>query len=424
MLRTSLKKRAALIGLSAVMALLAFTVTGCGKNPTAYTDPSSSITTTLTPTSLIDVATLKQWVDEGKLNNNAPTARDRIVIVDVTTAAGYAAAHIPGSVLWNNSTEVGAARLEALGALTSEVPTGSMMDSYLQRWGVDKNTTIVITMGAPSNGGSGTAGPRAYFTLRYWGFPRERIKLLNGGDSLWVAGGNTLTAVVPSVRRSTMSVRDNYTGSTACLSMRTAIGDMINVVDGMNLGAIDTSATGTVLLDVRGGSNPSYMMNSRVDDYNQYLVSGFPEAIKPVSDITARFASFGVTSSTKLTYVTCASGHRASTSFFILDGILHWPVSLYDGSSGQWTAYRTANGVAAAWRLDANSPGTSRARSWGTLSGTLVLDATANAIYTSITDPRANQIFQEDKIYLTTGQTTGGSNTGGGGGGGGTPSGC
>ena len=422
LMTSSMAKPARFLGLFGLMAGLALAVAGCSKNPTSYVDPTSSITTTKTPTALIDVATLKQWVDEGKLNNTSRTTRDRIVIVDVTTPAGYAAGHIPGAVFWNSSTEEVAARLEAVAALTSEIPTGPMMDTYLQRWGVDKNTTIVLTTGAPSNGGSAYNMPRSYWSMRYWGFARERVKVLNGGDSLWIAGGNTLTTAVPAITPSTMSVRDNYTGSIACLHLRASVGDVISTVDGMNLGTIDTSATGTVILDVRGGSNPSYMMNSRVDDYAQYLVSGFPEAFKPVSDITARYASFGVTSSTKMTYVTCASGHRASTAFFILDGLLKWPVALYDGSSGQWTAYRTANGVNAAWRMDANTPGTARARSWGTLSGTLVLDPTANAIYTSITDPRANQIFLEDKAYFTTGTIVGSG--GGGGGGGGTGSGC
>jgi 3-mercaptopyruvate sulfurtransferase SseA len=346
------------------------------------------------------------------------------VIVTVTTAAAYATGHIPGAVLWNSSTELTPGRLEGVAALTSEVPTGPSMDALIQRMGIDRNTTVVFTGSRGSNVLNMT---RAYFTFRYWGFARNRLKVLQGGDSLWVSAGNTLTSVTPSIRPSGMSVRDNYTGSLASFSMRTAIGDMINVVDGINLGTISaTSPTGVVILDVRGGVDPllgPYIANSKVDDYGQYLTTP-NAAFKPLADMTARLATFGVTANTSMTYVSCASGHRASSTFFLLDGMLGWPVTLYDGSSGQWLAYRTANGVGTAWRIDVNTPGTALPRTFGTVptNTTLTLDPLSNTIYTSITDPRANQIAVEDKLYMTTGQA--GGSGGGGDGGGGTPSGC
>jgi 3-mercaptopyruvate sulfurtransferase SseA len=386
------------------MAGLALTIAGCGKNPSSYTDPYASVTTTKTPNALIDAATLKGWMDEGKVNSTNLKSRDRVVIVTVTTPAAYATGHIPGSPLWNSNTDLTPGRLEGVAALTSEVPTGPAMDALIQRLGIDQNTTVVFTGSRGSNVLNMT---RAYFTFRYWGFPKNRLKVLQGGDSLWVSAGNTLTTATPSIRSSAMSVRDNYAGSLASFSMRTAIGDMINVVDGINLGTINaTSPTGIRILDTRGGVDPlvgPYIANSKVDDYGQYLTTP-NAAFKPLGDMTARLATFGVTASTSMTYVSCASGHRASSLFFVLDGMLGWPVTLYDGSSGQWLALP---------------------RTFGTVptTTTLTLDPLSNTIYTSITDPRANQIGVEDKLYMTTGQT-GGSSGGGNNGGDGTPSGC
>jgi len=345
--------------------------------------------------------------------------------VDVTTAASYAAGHIPGAVLWNSSTDLAVGRLEGVAALTSEPPTGPAMDALIQRMGIDAHTTVVFTTNRGANVLNMT---RAYFTFRYWGFARERLKVLQGADSLWVAGGNTLSTVTPTVRPSTMSVRDLYTGSTACFAFRTAIGDMINTVDLVNADTTRASSpTGITILDVRGGVDPAvgpYVMNARVDDYNQYLVTGLTSAFKPLSDMTTRLATFGVTGSKAMTIVYCASGHRASSTFFVLDGMLKWPVTLYDGSSGQWLAYRTGNNVGTNWRIDTNSPTTIRPRTFGTVptNTTLTLDPLSNTIYSSITDPRANQIMVEDKAYFTSGSTAGGG--GGGGGGGGSSSGC
>ena len=49
----------------------------------------------------------------------------------------------------------------------------------------------------------------AYWTFRYWGFPRERVKMLNGGDDAWEVAGRPLTeaALVPTA--STFSVTSN-----------------------------------------------------------------------------------------------------------------------------------------------------------------------------------------------------------------------
>jgi hypothetical protein len=42
---------------------------GGGGDKGSYPDPTDSITTTKTATALIEPATLKQWMDEGKVNN-------------------------------------------------------------------------------------------------------------------------------------------------------------------------------------------------------------------------------------------------------------------------------------------------------------------------------------------------------------------
>lgn len=417
-------RQAALIGLLGILTGLSLAITGCGNNPTSYVDPTESVTTTLTPTALIEPTTLKQWMDEGLVNNSAPNARDRVVVVTVGTTATYGTSHIPGSVLFNSSTELLVSRLEAVAPTTSEVPDGPAMDAMLQRMGIDRYTTVVFTVSTGQNYLNAT---RAYFTFRYWGFPKERLKVLQGGDNGWTTAGQTLVADVPVIRRSTFSVRDIYDGTGACVALRAPIGEMIDVVDRINAGSLSaTSPTGVSILDLRGGVDPAvgpYIANAKVDDWNQYYVSGQSSTFKPTADVVARLATFGVTETKSMTYVSCASGMRCSAVFFMLDGVLNWPVRLYDGSSGQWFGYRTANAVGTAWRVDTNSPGTALPRTFGTIaSGSLVLDPVANTLYTSITDRRANQIGVEDLIYLSSGST--GDGGGGGGGGGGGSSGC
>lgn len=437
-----LKRRTFQLGLAGLLTAAMLVVTGCGgSGDTAngnYPDPTASITTTKTANALIDAATLKQWMDEGKVNSTDPANCDRVVIVTVASAAQYATQHIPGAQLMNSATELTMTRLEGVGSITTMVLDGPSMDALVQRLGIDSNTTVVFVASRNQNT---LNAARAYFTFRYWGFPRERLKLLNGGENAWETAvtANTwgdafkLTTAAPTVAASSYSIRNLYVNggsSTANFAVRTSIGEMLSVVDGINAGTLPVNDSGVAILDVRGGNPAVFVQNAGVDDYAQYTLSGTgnTSTFKPVADLVARLAGFGVTSAKRMTYVYCASGLRAASPFFVLDGILGWNVSMYDGSWNQWSSYASSavnNKVATAWQTDANSAGTAISRTSGAIAaaGTaVVVDAVSNAMYTSVGDARANQILKDDKAYFT---SDGGSSApGDGGGGGGGPSGC
>lgn len=424
------KSRVLIAALFGTVMIAALTLWGCGTS--SYDDPNASITTTKTASALIDAATLKQWMDEGKLNSTDPAARDRVVVVTVATAAQYNTQHIPGSLLLDSGTELNMTRLEGVAPISTMVMDGPSIDALIKRLCINKNTTIVF---AASKGQNALNPARAYFTFRYWGFPKERLKVLNGGENSWetaaTAGGwaasYALNTTVPTVTPSTFSVRNLYAGSTTNFNLRTSIGEMISVVDRINATTLTTGPTGVVsILDERGGAPTTYIANAGVDDFAQYAESaaGSTSTYKATSDLITRLGTFNVTAAKTMNYVYCASGVRASSAFFVLDGILGWPVTLYDGSWNQWSAYRTQDAPAvspsAAWLITANSPKTALPRTTigaAALAGTLKVDTTANTLYTTITDYRANQILNEDKAYFTSGGTTSTTSTGGGGGG-------
>jgi len=195
---------------------------------------------------------------------------------------------------------------------------------------------------------------------------------------------------------------------------------MIKVVDDINKATLTTANVS--LVDLRGGSPTTYIANAIVDDFNRY--ADFPGGVTtktkvfPAStDLVTRLNAQGITQARSMNYVYCASGMRASTLFLVLDGVVGWPVSLYDGSWNQWSAYMTANNVSATWKVDVVTPTTALPRTTGTLSATpttgFALDPVSNALFSSVTDPRANQIKVEDTQYISTGTTSGGSTSGG-----------
>ena len=434
------KSRILKVALLGTVLVAMLSMWGCGSK--GYDAPaapqSAAALETASKNALATPGDIKAWIDSGLINNNVAKSvskavassvsskAQKLVILDVTDPANYLAGHIPGAQLMN-TTEINQTRLEGVAPMTTQTVDGTIIDPVIKRSGIDANTTIVFTT---NKGGTFLNVARAYYTFRYWGFPKERLKILDGGDDAWVAAGNTLTSEAPVITPSTYSVKNNKNN----FNLRYSIGEMIALVDNINLGTVSTDATGVAILDVRGGSTPGYIANAKIDDYAQYsnVIAGKTATYKDNDALTKRFATFGVTAQNKMTYLYCASGTRAASTFFILDGILGWPVTLYDGSWGQWSNYYlntrpdlivtnadgtttttkyTANNLSSAspWRVDINTPGTALPRTAGTLTtnGTAVmaLDPVASAMY-SITDPRANQMKIADLLYITPVVTT------------------
>ena len=67
------------------------------------------------------------------------------------------------------------------------------MDEIIRRTNIDSDAIIVIT------GSRMTSIGRAYFNFRYWGFPRQQLKVLNGTSATYAAAGFALQTEDPPV---------------------------------------------------------------------------------------------------------------------------------------------------------------------------------------------------------------------------------
>jgi len=382
--------------------------------------------TTTSVSALLPAETLKVWVDQGKVNGEG---YDRVVILNVTdNAALYAAEHIPGAQLLNWNTDVWQTRIEGLAPDVNMVPEGSLMDGVIQRSGIDQNTTIVFTSTNMLH------AARAYFTFRYWGFPKERLKMIDGLNGAWKALF-PMTTEVPVVTPSTYSVRKN---GTLRSDLRASLGEMMAVaadtdpdtviVDGRSAATAGSYAgipRSTAGVFSPGGDYTVFegrMKGAKALQYTNLYSSNYFRAF---DNIVLQLAAIGVDGS-KTTYVHCRTGVIASVLFFALDGILGWDTVLYDGSWSQWGQMSGTKGgglaSGSAWRTDVSalSDLVVYNQDNSALVETLPVDNLAVLMYTSPADPRANQIEKEDAAYMTGGggASGGGTTTGGGGGGG------
>ena len=405
-----------------------------------YDEPPAS----LSPDVLIEPSTLAAWIDAGYVNNSG---YNKVVIIEVNTVtsgvSGYNTSHIRGAVVLDR-TELLATRVEGLAPAVTMVCNGTKMDQIIKSFGIDQNTTIVFTTSdVTSGGGSILFASRGYFTFRYWGFPKEKLKMLNGYNKAFTAEYPTyMTGDIPAIAPSTYSVKNN---PGLRPDLRASLGEMIQAV-----GAPTTQIVDVRTLNAYNGAKKStsgLFITAAPKDYavfeghitgavnmplttsNVLVDSTNNNKFKTATDLNTLLtgAPYSLLSS-KRTYVYCTFGFIGSELFVVLDAILNWPVEFYDGSWSQWGLYddSVANGgklpSGSAWKTIGLS--TSTFYNDTVLAPETIADFTAAAGYdadfvatysSDTTSPATNQIENEDAAYITTGSGGGGNGGGGGG---------
>jgi 3-mercaptopyruvate sulfurtransferase SseA len=268
--------------------------------------------TTSTTTALISAETLKGWIDDGKVNG---TGYDRVVILDVNTPANYTAGHVPGAH-FVNSADIYQIRREGPANDVNMVLDGSRMNALVRKYGIDSRTTIVFTGGsATGSAGNYLPATRAYWMFRYWGFARERLKLLDGINTAWSATYGLSTTPAPAITPSTYSVTSNRVLRS---DLRASLSEMINAAEGKRpnalvvdfrsgeadnsyggqrgkTGGIFTSMTGTVSVSdfvVFEG----HIRGARAMNYTNFFDAADNFRLKPEADLVTMLAAVGINS--------------------------------------------------------------------------------------------------------------------------------
>ncbi|MHB9099480.1 MAG: selenite/tellurite reduction operon rhodanese-like protein ExtH [Syntrophales bacterium] len=367
-----IKKNIALrMTLFSVIAVSMLAIWGCGTSgyDAPNYDPPAPVLTQ-TSNGLINAATLKGWMDQGLVN---ATSGEKVAILDYTDQATYDIGHIPGAVRVD-TTEIMQTRLEGVAEMAQLVADGTHMDAIIKKAGIDANTTLVFTSG------SLVSSTRLYSTFRYWGFPKNRLKVLDGANPGWKAA-YTMSTITPTIQASTYSVTPHGVNRVQS-QLRASLGEMMSVVqnyDGTKHVIIDdlsnpasvlgqpvTAGNVTATPPVLPSSRPSNMYKGfpgstsgllpyAVSTTTEYVVfeghmkngvnlsqasmyasnKFFPADDGTANSLKSKFNAVGM-DATKTAYVYCRAGNAASVEFFALDGILNWNVVWYDGSWGQW----------------------------------------------------------------------------------------
>ena len=366
--------KSSVVLLGSALALSSLILTGCGSGGGGSDDYSEPETTQTAPINgaatdvLVDAATVASWIASGQVGAAASFDR-KVVIMDFggyTMDPALDPERIQGSCRVATSMLTGK-RFEGVGDATPLVATGEQMDDVVQRLGIDANTTIVITTAA---GNPGYYVTRAYWTMRYWGFPKESLKVLDGGNTIFAADyPELMTTDVPVPVASTFSVRDLANLND---DLRASVGEMLVIVKDL------PTSTTNMVYDARGDAyyNGDKATSGLIDG-EVVVVDGHPEGgnyfgqgglyvdsaykggkYKSAADILAMFEANPNFSADKKATVYCTSGYSATPLFFALEALLGVDVQLYDGSwsqFGKYSNFADAGGQlppGSAWAID------------------------------------------------------------------------
>lgn len=297
-----------------VMLTTAFGLSGCGSD--GYDNPDVELYQNDASTqTLVEAATVKGWVDNSCI---IPETKQRVVILDCMpnpdgifpssdTDSWFAGdkakilanlekqyggklspqyiafskmdeklfGHIPGAIP-NVSHEGYEVTNRDDGPILAEheVGTGALIDQLLQKHGITKNDVLVLSTSRYDY--PAFCQTRLWWTLRYWGFPKENIRVLNGGNKAYALAGYPLQkgVTLPAINPSNISVADF---PQRFLNERISIGELISLVDSGRTTLADTDPNKVIVLDTRQPPVGYYFKDDNTDSIpDVFQVGGYP----------------------------------------------------------------------------------------------------------------------------------------------------
>lgn len=206
--------------IAALLIAVPLFLQSCGTG--GYSNPQSQITGSSV---LVDPATLNNWTTNGYGTDSS--GFNKMVVLDVASATGTTSytgsGHVQNAFLLDTAADLTTTRSDGVSDTITMVATRTMMDNLIQKTGIDENTVVVITGDSLLNMGA------AYFNFRYWGFPKNRLKVLDRTNKAYQTAGFALVNnVPPAPTPSTYSVC-KLTQNT---SLRAPLSEVIALAEG------------------------------------------------------------------------------------------------------------------------------------------------------------------------------------------------
>lgn len=254
------------------------------------------------------------------LEQNLENPQVRVIEVSVVPGV-YERGHVPGAVnfVWHT---------DFVDTLTRDIVSQERFQELIRAAGINDDTTVVLY--GDNNNWFAAWGA---WIFHIYGF--EDVRLLDGGRVKWEADGRALST------NAATHPAGNATVGEANDTLRALQDEVLSIVEGNTAG---------VLVDIRGAAeyNGEIFAPEGVQELS-VRAGHIPGAVnvpwgqnvnadgtfKSIEELRALYAGLGVDGTTPIvTY--CRIGERAALTWFVLNQLLGYEVSLYDGSWTEW----------------------------------------------------------------------------------------
>jgi 3-mercaptopyruvate sulfurtransferase SseA len=321
---------------------------------------------------LITGDTLDSWV-ESWTTNRPVGVTGKLVVLQVVPSAAASLVHVASNAnvasYLVSSSELTQVRDNGLSKIEAEIPDGASADAFLKKYGIDAvNDYVVLTFEQLASTQSSIVQSvgRAWLLLRYWGYPKERLGLLNGSVN-WNATAHGLAtsaaAATPPPGDGESSVKDLLVDNTAFVIPLSSLLDIYHGSPGA------TPLANVSLIDARGGAEALGLLKATSTgktDCQSYTGTGtnsrcsppFEGRLKGASSVpwpqfldtsangfqffskAAVKAAFDTQSgyeAGQLTIQYCRTNMRSMVTGIVANVILGYPTRFYDTSFIEWS---------------------------------------------------------------------------------------
>lgn len=336
------------------------------------------------------------------------------------------------------------------------VPKGKKISDFFSIYGIDPAIDYIVFAGDTSSLANLSSATFAYYSLLYWGFPKERLAVLNGSIADLTAASSLFTTPSYTYANSNRvgNIKNLFRDHTV---LQLTIGDLIHAIKNGNTnleevdpipaegfyiidgrpnasytGTINSTASGSKYANCTTKTNSTFVSNTCVVTYEGRIKSsanlvpsdlydGTTFQFKSFSQLQTYLSNTGYPTNKQI-YIYGEDATKGSLIWFVLHQILGKPTRLYEGGWKQFGALGLRSPSSGSSPSAISQPASYWRTDIATLSESNTPNADANVPNYQLDVSRqfiknSNKLRTEDKSFLR------GTASSGSGGGGGAPSG-
>lgn len=218
--------------------------------------------------------------------------------------------------------------------IKSQLPSAAFFTEAMAAAGLNRGDKPIVIVSTGEGISEMDMATRLYFQLRYFGEPRGKLAVLNGGVNGWIQSGFPVSTDKPA------PARGNWTAGKEDASILATIDQVKSDLGRQGVQFVDARPTAQYLGIVTKSSNKSggHLAGARSLPTDAVVRQvGAATEFLSADEYRRIYAAYGIQpKATTVSY--CNTGHLASGAWFVNHEIVGNPASrLYAGSMIEWT---------------------------------------------------------------------------------------